>query len=99
MITVVTSIWAMPLILVIGMINMFLFMAAMRFALSRLDATKHSLFCEALSQCVDPAAEHFRNWISCRLRKHVSLLSGWIVLACVILIVRHSLLKVIVWLA
>ena len=90
-----TDLWMFPLVLLIWMINGYLFIATLRLILGQLDATRDSQLCRGLAQCTDPIVSACQNWVERRVGKPVSAFWVWATTILAALVVRHLCLGIL----
>ena len=93
------NILTLPLLLLIGTLDLYVFMVGLRLVLGRLTATRNSRLCLALSELTDPVGLAIDRCLSRRMRRQIPPWAAWLVFLCAALIVRHCLVRLIVLLA
>ena len=95
MIIYTTNILALPLMLLIWIVELFLVLSAIRLALSHLSNVRAQGACTALQRYTDPVPEAIHGWLSRRWQKPVPAWLPWLIVIVSSLLLRHFL----IWMA
>jgi len=91
-----TNILAGPLVLLIWVIDVYLFLACIRLILSRLPSTQNSRFCHGIKLFTDAIPEITCNYLLKYRRKPVPAWMPWAVVIVAGVVARHLLIWIIV---
>lgn len=93
------NIFALPLLLLAGSLDLFLFMAGLRLVLGRIEATRNSRLCMALSELVDPIIHAVHRAMSNLVGQPIRPWSLWLIVIGTALVIRHCLMRLIIAIA
>jgi hypothetical protein len=96
---VTQNIFLVPLIVVVGTLDLFLFLAGLRLLLGQLSTTRTSKLCLALAELTDPVRLLVDRRVSRWTHRQPPRWAAWLIVFGSVLIIRHGLLRLIVLLA
>jgi len=91
-----TSILALPVVILIWVLDTYLLMAAARHLLRRFSGNRAVRACRCLRQFTDPPAEAFRHWLQSRGDRAVPSWLPWLFVIAAVMVLRHVLIMIIV---
>ena len=95
MIVYTTNILALPLMLLIWIVELFLVISAIRLVLGHLNSVRAQGTCAALQRFTDPVPEAIHGWLSRRRQKPVPAWLPWLIVTVSSLLLRH----ILIWMA
>ena len=91
-----TNILAVPLVLLIWALDLYLFLAAARLLAGRFSGQKAAQLCSGLQPFTDPMPHAVERWIASRTRRSIPTWLPWGIVIVAAMFVRQSLAWVIV---
>ncbi len=93
--TYTTNILAMPLVLIVWVLDMYLLLLSARLVLSRLSNERAKKLCSCLMQFTDPLMQTVKQWLGQRTGKQTKQWVPWVLVAAASLMIRHLLVLLI----
>ncbi len=94
MIIYTTNILALPLILLVWAIDLYLLLAGIRLLLSRIRSSRTHSFCLVIRRFTDPLPCAVRQWLSTRQTKPVPNWLPWLIVGAGAVLIRHILILI-----
>ena len=91
-----TSILALPIVILVWVLDTYLLMTAARHLLRRLSDKRAVRACRCLRQFTDPPAEAVRHWLRSRRDRAVPSWLPWLFVIAAVVVLRHVLVMIIV---
>jgi len=91
-----TSILALPIVILIWVLDTYLIMTAARHLLRRSSGDRAVRACSCLRHFTDPPAEAVRHWLLLRTARAVPSWLPWLFVITVVVVIRHLLAMIVV---
>lgn len=91
-----TSIFASPLIMFIWVIDIYLFLASVRFVTNQYQNTRNSRVCQGLKLLIDPVPNAVSRKLSRFRRKSSPLWLPWLIVILFTVFLRHLLIWIVI---
>lgn len=91
-----TSIFASPLIMMIWVIDIYLFLASVRFVASQYPRTRNSRVCQGLKLIIDPLSNAVDRKLARLRRKSSPVWMPWLIVIVLAFFARHFLIWVVI---
>ena len=93
---ITTNILAGPLVILVWVIDIYLFLVSIRFILTRLPKTQNGQFCQGIKLFTDPLIETVKNFLQKYIHESPPTWMVWLIVILTGIVGRHLLIWIIV---